>query len=63
MTAHWAEYDEAPAPAIPGAIVSLIEELIADVRRQQLNHNDPRSLALVITHLEDALLRYQYANR
>ncbi len=44
-------------------VVSSIQQVIAQVKVAQLNHTDPRSLALVVTHLEDALLRYQHANR
>lgn len=44
-------------------VVSSIQQIIAQVKVSQLNHDDPRSLALTITHLEDALLRYYHANR
>lgn len=41
----------------------VIEMVIEEVKMRREDHIDPRSLALVITHLEDALLRYNHANR
>lgn len=40
-----------------------LKDLIGTVEGMQAGHPDPRSIALVITHLENALLRYQHANR
>lgn len=47
----------------PLSLTDCIRNMIDTVRKEQAQTNDPRSLALVITHLEDALLRYEHANR